>query len=104
MASSLFGPTQGSALMEDNIQQAKRIMNSIGPAANPQQMLQNLIRLNPQYSNLMGLVNSYNGDIRSAVIALAKQRGIDINELYQQFQKQDDRWSAYTIKSSYKED
>ena len=85
MASSLFGPSAANALTEDTIQQARRIMNSLGPAANPQQMLQNLIRLNPQYSNLMELVNSYNGDIRSAVLALAKQRGIDINELYRQF-------------------
>ena len=87
MASSLFGPSQENVLMEDSIQQAKRIMNSIGPAANPQQMLQNLIRLNPQYSSLMELVNSYNGDIRSAVMALAKQRGVDINDLYRQFQQ-----------------
>ena len=85
MASSLFGPTAANGLTEDSIQQARRIMNSLGPAANPQQMLQNLIRLNPQYSNLMELVNSYNGDIRSTVLTLAKQRGIDINELYRQF-------------------
>ncbi len=57
------------------------------PASNPQQMLQNLISQNPQYSYLMNLVNQHNGDIRATVLDMAKERGVDINELYKQYMK-----------------
>lgn len=55
------------------------------PASNPQQMLQNLIKQNPQYSYLMKLVNQNNGDIRATVLNLAKERGVDIDQLYRQY-------------------
>lgn len=57
----------------------------MAPAANPQQMLQNLVKQNPQYNYLMELVNQNNGDIRATVLNLARERGIDINQLYRQF-------------------
>ena len=57
------------------------------PASNPQQMLQNLISQNPQYSYLMNLVNQHNGDIRATVLDMAKERGVDINELYKLYMK-----------------
>lgn len=48
-------------------------------------MLQSLISQNPQFGNLMSLVNASNGDIQSLVIKLAKERGLDLNALYQRF-------------------
>lgn len=67
------------------MQQAQQILNTMAPAANPQQMLQNLVKQNPQYNYLMELVNQNNGDIRATVLNLARERGIDINQLYRQF-------------------
>lgn len=86
MASSIFGqaPTMAAA---DTMQQAQRILSTLMPASNPQQMLQNLISQNPQYSYLMNLVNQHNGDIRATVLDMAKERGVDINELYKQYMK-----------------
>ena len=86
MASSIFGQTPTMAA-PDTMQQAQRILSTLMPASNPQQMLQNLISQNPQYSYLMNLVNQHNGDIRATVLDMAKERGVDINELYKQYMK-----------------
>ena len=64
-----------------------QLLRSLGPATNPQQMLQNLISQNPQYSYLMELVNKNNGDIRATVLSLAKERGVDIDQLYRQYMR-----------------
>ena len=85
MASSIFGTTPAQIPSQDAMQQAQQILNTIAPAANPQQMLQNLVKQNPQYNYLMELVNQNNGDIRATVLNLARERGIDINQLYRQF-------------------
>ena len=85
MASSIFGTTPAQIPSQDVMQQAQQILSTIAPAANPQQMLQNLVKQNPQYNYLMELVNQNNGDIRATVLNLARERGIDINQLYRQF-------------------
>ena len=85
MASSRFGTTPAQIPPQDAMQQAQQILSTIAPAANPQQMLQNLIKQNPQYNYLMELVNQNNGDIRATVLNLARERGVDINQLYRQF-------------------
>ena len=85
MASSIFGPTSGNDWMENSIQQAQKLMGSINMMSNPQQMLQQLVSQNPQYSYLMNLVNQNNGDIRSTVVNLAKQKGVDLDALYKRF-------------------
>jgi len=89
MPSSLFGTTQQSSpvapVSENSIQQAQRLMAAMAPGQSPEQMLQSLISQNPQYNNIASLLNASNGDIRSLVINLAKQQGVDLNALYERY-------------------
>lgn len=48
-------------------------------------MLQALAAQNPQFGNILNLLNNNNGDIRSLVTNLAQMKGVDLNALYQQF-------------------
>ena len=48
---------------------------------NPQSMLQSLLASNPQLGQVMNLVQQYNGDAKSAFYDLAKQKGVDPNEI-----------------------
>ena len=48
---------------------------------NLQSMLQSLIASNPQMGQVMNLVQQYNGDAKSAFYDLAKQKGVDPNEI-----------------------
>jgi hypothetical protein len=61
------------------------LMSTLDPNQNPMQMLQTLANQNPQFGSLVNLLGSNNGDIRSLVSNLAKQKGVDLNALYQQF-------------------
>ena len=80
MANSIFGNT-----LNPSIDQARRIMSTLAPNQSPQQMLQSLVSQNPQFNYLQNLVNQNGGDIRATVESMAKQRGVDLNALYQQF-------------------
>ena len=75
MASSLFRnqPT-------NNFQNIKSMMNMVKGAQNPQAMLQSMLMNNPNYSQIMNLINQY-GDPKSAFFALAQQKGIDPNQI-----------------------
>lgn len=44
-------------------------------------MLQSLMASNPQMGQVMNLVQQYNGDAKSAFYDLAKQKGVDPNEI-----------------------
>lgn len=87
--SNIFGAnpamSQFSPQMESSIQQVQKLMSTLDPNQNPQQMLQALMTQNPQFGNLAGLLSSTNGDIRALVTNLAKQQGVDLNALYQRF-------------------
>ena len=78
MASSIFGQGQNPF---QQVMQLKQLMGS----GSPQQMLQNLISKNPNYGYLNDLVQQNNGDIRATVENLARQQGVDLNDLYRQF-------------------
>ena len=77
MASSIFNQN------EQILQAAK----TIGAMSNPQLLLQNFIRQNPNYTYLMDIVSKDGGDIRATVQRLAREKGVDLNELYAQFMK-----------------
>lgn len=79
MASSLFP-------MQQMIPpQVRQMMSMLSPNQSPAQMLESLVKQNPQYRNLMSLVGENNGDIKATVMNLAKQKGVDLNTLYDQF-------------------
>ena len=69
-------PTQGS-----NIDQIKRMMNMIQNSQNPSKMLEELIRTNPQMQNVMNLIRQNGGDAKAAFYNLAKEKGIDPEQI-----------------------
>ena len=53
-------------------------LSKIKAMKNPQAFLQNAIQQNPQ---MQALLKAYNGDAKQAFYALAKQKGVDPNEI-----------------------
>ena len=78
MASSLFGPQQPSIQMSNNLQNIKELM-AIAKTKSPQEMMA-ILNQNPNMQAVNSFINQY-GDTRSAFYALAKQRGIDPNQI-----------------------
>ena len=84
MPSSLFGPKQNQPLQNNsigNIQQIKSMMQMIQSSNNPSAMLQTLMMQNPKLQSVMQFVNQNGGDPKAVFYALAKQKGVDPNEV-----------------------
>lgn len=64
-----------------NLNQIKGLMNLVKSGGNPQQMFQSMMANNPQYGQVMNLVNQHGGDARAAFYALAKEKGVDPNQI-----------------------
>lgn len=56
-------------------------MNLLRGAQNPAGLLQVLMSNNPQYAEVMKLVNQYGGDPKKAFYETAKARGVDPNSI-----------------------
>lgn len=56
-------------------------MNNVRFAQNPRLALQNLVQSNPQMQNVMNIINQNGGDPKTAFYNLARQKGIDPNEV-----------------------
>lgn len=56
-------------------------MALIQQAKNPSGLLQTLMLNNPQYAEVMNLVNQYGGDPKKAFYETAKARGVDPNSI-----------------------
>ena len=61
----------------NNMNQIKQMMNMVKSAGNPQMMVQNMLRQNPQVSQL---INQYGNDPQRAFYALCEQKGINPQE------------------------
>lgn len=86
MPSSLFSQqSQQNQTVQNssigNIQQIKSMMQMIQNSNNPSAMLQTLMMQNPQFQSVMQFVNQNGGDPKAAFYALAKQKGVDPNEV-----------------------
>ena len=55
----------------------KPMINMVKASQNPQAMLEQLARSNPQLKNVMDMVNANGGDARSTFYKMAGHRGID---------------------------
>ena len=55
----------------------KPMIDMVKAAQNPQVMLEQLARSNPQLKGVMDMVNANGGDARSTFYKMAGQRGID---------------------------
>ena len=79
---SLYQQIGQSGLLNNNVIQMFRMVKS---ARNPQMMLQSMMQQNPQMQSIMQLVNQNGGDAKTAFYNLARQRGVDPEEVLKQF-------------------
>ena len=61
--------------------QIKQMMGMINSAGNPQAMMNQMLTSNPQFKQVMDLINQSGGDPRKAFYALAEQKGVDPNDI-----------------------
>ena len=71
----------GTSLPNNNLQQIRNMMNMMRNSNNPQALLQNMIQQNPQMRNVMNIVQQNGGDPKTAFYNLAKQKGINPDEI-----------------------
>lgn len=84
MASSLFSnqPAQNqNGLQNNNLQQFQNFM-ALSKGMNPNAIMQILMNNNPHVSGIMNIVNTkYGGDPKAAFYDIAKQKGVDPNQI-----------------------
>ena len=61
--------------------QIKQMMNMVKSAGNPQAMLNQMMQNNPQYQQVMQLVNQAGGDPKAAFYQMAQQMGVNPDEI-----------------------
>lgn len=71
--------------MVQNLQPIKNMMNMLRSAGNPQMMLQQMTAQNPQFKQAVDYVNANGGDAKAACYKLAKEKGINPDEILQMF-------------------
>lgn len=65
----------------NNVQQVRQMMNTIRNAGNPQAMLQGMLMNNPQYRQVMDVINQNGGDPRKAFYNMCSQKGVNPQEI-----------------------
>ena len=65
----------------NNLGSIKQMMNNIRSSANPNAMLQSMMAKNPQLQQIMNFVRQSGGDPKTAFYNLAKQKGIDPQQI-----------------------
>lgn len=60
------------------------MFNLLKSAQNPQALLNNMASQNPQLKQVMEVINQHGGDPKKAFYDIAKERGIDPNEILNQ--------------------
>lgn len=69
--------------MAQNLQPIKNMMSMLRSAGNPQMMLQQMTAQNPQFKQAVDYVNANGGDAKTACYKLAKEKGINPDEILQ---------------------
>ena len=59
----------------------KQMMGMINSSGNPQMMMNQMLTGNPQFKQVMDLINQSGGDPKKAFYALAEQKGVDPNDI-----------------------
>ena len=72
-----------ASLQNNNLTQIKNMMNVLRNSNNPQMLLQNMIQQNPQMQQAMNIVRQNGNDPKTAFYALAKQRGVNPEQILQ---------------------
>lgn len=69
------------ALNGTQIGSMRNMMQMIRSAGNPQAMMQQLMQNNPQYKQVIDLVNQAGGDPKTAFYNMAQQMGVNPDEI-----------------------
>lgn len=57
------------------------MLSMVKASNNPQQLFNSMLSNNPQMQNVMQYVNQHGGDPRQAFYSLAKEKGVDPNQI-----------------------
>lgn len=63
------------------LNQIKGLMGMMKSGGNIQSMVQNMLMNNPQTGAIMNVVNQHGGDYKAAFYDMAKQKGVDPNQI-----------------------
>ena len=74
-----------SKLQGSQFGQLKQMANLIKTAKNPQMMINQMLQNNPNYKQAVDFVNQNGGNAKEAFYSLAKQNGLDPNEILNMF-------------------
>ena len=64
-----------------NLGPIKKAMSLVRSAGNPQAMMNQILKNNPQYSQMMKLIQESGGDAKAAFYNFAQQQGVDPNQI-----------------------
>ena len=81
MNNPILGALNARQMMPQNLGQIKQAINFIRSASNPQAAMQNMANSNPQMKQVMDFVQKSGGDPRKAFYSLAKEKGVDPDEI-----------------------
>lgn len=83
MQNPMLGALNQSKLAEmmNQIAPIKQAMNMVRSSGNPQMMLQQIMSNNPQYAQVMNIIQQNGGDPQKAFYAMANQLGVDPNDV-----------------------
>lgn len=76
-----LNPQAGSPSSQNNL---KNLFNSINNSKNPQQMLNNLAKSNPQLKSVLDLVQNSKMSPKDLFYFMAKQKGINPEDILKQ--------------------
>lgn len=79
---SLYNQLNARTLSPNSLQQIKNMMSVFKNSSNPQALIQNMLQQNPQ---IRTLIQQSGGDPKTAFYNLAKQRGINPDEILGMF-------------------
>lgn len=65
--------------------QIKQMINLVRSSGNPQAMLGQIAQKNPQVKQVMDYVNQNGGDAKKAFYAMAKEKGVNPNDIISMF-------------------
>lgn len=69
------------------INSIKNMFDAIKSAGNPQAMFGQMMMQNPQFKQVVDYVNANGGDARSAFYAMAKEKGVDPEQILSIFRR-----------------
>ena len=84
---SLYQQMMGNQqLLNNNVSQIKNLMNVFKNSNNPQQLLMNMAKQNPQVQQVMNMIQSSGKSPRDLFYQMAQQKGINPDEILKQLQ------------------